>query len=325
MGCQSVAIALYENCSKSAKFDEKSKGERFSLPLFFSIREKHIFSYPTDSEQLKKDHIFPSYAYWNDGEFSYFCSMHRFIEYISDLLFLHDCVIIPDFGGFICNYKSAFIDEDSGLICPPTKDILFNRNLTHNDGLLVNWIASKENITYDKATTQLTLFCEDLKIRLNQKQRVAFGDIGVFFTDRRFNIIFEPGKSNFFAEAYGMEPIAVQPTEAVKSQPVQISMPTATAPDMSAYINMESSGNILHRLLKYALAVAAVAGVAVITQLDIFHSNSKELSGKIANNTTIQPELPTMPSIESGKVTCNSVISPAHDYVDYDPVNDLRW
>lgn len=251
--------------------------------------------------------------------------MHRFIEYISDLLFLHDCVIIPDFGGFICNYKSAYIDEDSGLICPPTKDILFNRNLTHNDGLLVNWIASKENITYDKATTQLTLFCEDLKIRLNQKQRVAFGDIGVFFTDRRFNIIFEPGKSNFFAEAYGMEPIAVHPTEAVKSQPVQISMPTATAPDMSAYINMESSGNILHRLLKYALAVAAVAGVAVITQLDIFHSNSKELSGKIANNTTIQPELPTMPSSTSGKVTCNSVISPAHDFVDYDPVNDLRW
>ena len=251
--------------------------------------------------------------------------MHRFIEYISDLLFLHDCVIIPDFGGFICNYKSAYIDEDSGLICPPTKDILFNRNLTHNDGLLVNWIASKENITYDKATTQLTLFCEDLKIRLNQKQRVAFGDIGVFFTDRRFNIIFEPGKSNFFAEAYGMEPIAVHPTKAVKSQPVQISMPTATAPDMSAYINMESSGNILHRLLKYALAVAAVAGVAVITQLDIFHSNSKELSGKIANNTTIQPELPTMPSSTSGKVTCNSVISPAHDYVDYDPVNDLRW
>lgn len=91
--------------------------------------------------------------------------MHRFIEYISDLLFLHDCVIIPDFGGFICNYKSAHIDEENGLICPPAKDILFNRNLTHNDGLLVNWIACKENITYEKATVQVTLFCEELKIK----------------------------------------------------------------------------------------------------------------------------------------------------------------
>ena len=81
--------------------------------------------------------------------------MLKFIEYISDLLFLHDCVIIPDFGGFICNYKSAYIDDESGLICPPSKDILFNRNLTHNDGLLVSWIAGKENISYEKATSQL--------------------------------------------------------------------------------------------------------------------------------------------------------------------------
>ena len=54
------------------------------------------------------------------------------------------------------------------------------------------------------------LFCEDLKIRLNQRQRIAFGDIGVFFTDRRFNIIFEPGKHNFFAETLGMEPLPVE-------------------------------------------------------------------------------------------------------------------
>lgn len=251
--------------------------------------------------------------------------MHKFIEYISDLLFLHDCVIIPDFGGFICNYKSAYIDENSGLICPPAKDILFNRNLTHNDGLLVNWIACKENISYEKATIQLTLFCEDLKIKLNQKRRIAFGDIGVFFTDRRFNIIFEPSKNNFFAEAFGMEPIKIQKTEFPASKPVQITVPSPQAPDMSAYINMESSGNILHRLLKYALAVAAIAGVVVITQLDFFHT--EDVNGnQHANNTTIQPELPTIKShSSSGKITCNSVISPSHDYIDYDPVNDLNW
>ncbi|MEC8853074.1 MAG: SPOR domain-containing protein, partial [Bacteroidota bacterium] len=36
--------------------------------------------------------------------------MNRPIEhYISDLLYLHDCVIIPGFGGFVGNKKSAFI------------------------------------------------------------------------------------------------------------------------------------------------------------------------------------------------------------------------
>ncbi len=252
--------------------------------------------------------------------------MHRFIEYISDLLFLHDCVIIPDFGGFICNYKSAYIDENSRMICPPAKDILFNRNLTHNDGLLVNWIASKEKISYEKALVQVALFCEDLKIRLNQKQRIAFGDIGVFFTDRRFNIIFEPAKNNFFAEAYGMEPIGIHETDATRMKPEQITVPMAKATEMSAYINSESSGNFLHRLLKYALAIAAIAGVVFISQLDVFHHDNTDMPGKITNSTTIQPELPILQSkAASGKITCNSVIAPSHDYVNYDPIQDLGW
>ncbi|MEG0796641.1 MAG: hypothetical protein RR397_09100 [Odoribacter sp.] len=252
--------------------------------------------------------------------------MHKFIDYISDLLFLHDCVIIPDFGGFICNYKSAYIDENSGLICPPTKDILFNRNLIHNDGLLVNWIACKENVSYEKANIQLALFCEDLKIRLNQKQRIAFGDIGVFYTDRRFNIIFESGKNNFFSETFGMESIDMQPAKTEeKIKFAQTSMPVNNVPDMSAYINMETSGNIVHRLLKYALAAAVVAGVVVISQLDIFYSTAPENSNQITNSSTVQPTFPLIQSNTSGKILCNSVISPLHDYIDYDPINDFAW
>lgn len=239
--------------------------------------------------------------------------MYKLIEHISDLLFLHDCVIIPDFGGFICNHKCAYIDESNGKICPPTKDILFNRNLVHNDGLLVNWIAFKENITYEKASVQLALFCEELKIKLNQKQRIAFGDIGVFYTDRRFNIIFEPTKNNFFADAYGMEALDLPQQEITSSN------------SKEPYINMESSGNFLHRFLKYGLAAAAIAGVAVITQLDIFPKATEKIS-KITNTSTIQPELPILSTKSvSGKVSCNSVISPDHDYVDYDPINDLKW
>ena len=249
--------------------------------------------------------------------------MHKFIEYISDLLFLHDCVIIPDFGGFICNYKSAHIDERSGLICPPTKDILFNRSLTHNDGLLINWIADKENISYEKATIQLALFCEDLKVKLNQRQRIIFGEIGEFYTDRRYNIIFEPRKNNFFAETLGMEPIGFRQVVETLA-PVMPDKPTAAAAEKPSYIDMESSGNILHRLLKYALAVAAIAGVIVISQLNIFHPTQTEPFQKTTNSSTIQPELPAMYSYIPGEITCNNVISPDYDYVDYDPLNDLK-
>lgn len=246
--------------------------------------------------------------------------MHKFIEYISDLLLLHDCVIIPDLGGFICNYKSAYIDENTGMICPPSKDILFNRNLTHNDGLLVSWIACKEEISYEKATKQLALFSEDLKVRLNQKQRIAFGDIGVFYTDRRFNIIFESGKGNFLSDSYAMEPVEIEKIPQAEKKIKPANVPVAIN-EPSPYINI-NSGNVLHKLLKYALAATAIAGIIVIIQF--FFDSGDIISGTITNTTTIQPAITSMPVPVSESGIYNSVISPEHDYVDYDPINDLN-
>ena len=68
-------------------------------------------------------------------------------KYISELLFLHDCVIIPQFGGFVGNNKSAVLNETTGIITPPSKEILFNLNLQTNDGLLINHISKSEGIS----------------------------------------------------------------------------------------------------------------------------------------------------------------------------------
>ena len=51
-------------------------------------------------------------------------------KYIKELLFLHDCVILPGFGGFVANYKSAKIDEIRNVFFPPSKDIGFNREIS---------------------------------------------------------------------------------------------------------------------------------------------------------------------------------------------------
>ncbi len=237
--------------------------------------------------------------------------MQKLIEHISELLYLHDCVIIPDFGGFICNESCAVINEKSGIILPPTKAILFNRNLIHNDGLLLNWIACKENISYEKAETRLTLFCEELKVKLHQKERITFGKIGMFYMDRHFHIIFEPSEHNFFAETYGMGAIHLPLwTEATISQATQ-----------TPCINLEPSSSTIHRFLKYGLAAAAIAGIALMTQLDIY-PQAKEQWHKIIHQSSMQPALSIHSSIHSS-ATCNSVISPEQDYVDYDPLIDF--
>ena len=72
-------------------------------------------------------------------------------NYIEYLLAEHDCVIVPDFGGFVNQYRCASFSTDHKEILPPSKNIVFNTNLNHNDGLLINTIMLKENINYEQA------------------------------------------------------------------------------------------------------------------------------------------------------------------------------
>ncbi len=59
-------------------------------------------------------------------------------QYIKELLILNDCVIIPEFGGFVANYKPATIENNQFF--PPAKEIAFNNKLVSNDGLLIKHI-----------------------------------------------------------------------------------------------------------------------------------------------------------------------------------------
>ena len=216
--------------------------------------------------------------------------MNKYVEHIEELLYLHDCVIVPGLGGFICDYTSANINEKTGTIVPPSKKVVFNKHLKQNDGLLIDWIARKEQIDYEKAQRRLALFCEEIKVRLNQKQKVDFGTIGTFSVDRRFNVLFESKNHNFLPDVIGM---------ARKTQ--------------DELINTES-GNLVTRLFKFGLSAAVVAGIVVISQQDIFQGDG------MTNMTNMQPSPVKNKTII---VEDPAVISPNYDFVDYDPVIDL--
>ena len=69
-------------------------------------------------------------------------------EAIVNLLLRHNCVIVPAFGGFVAQSSGALIDMDSGVITPPRKSVLFNKQLVNNDGLLISHISSEYKIEY---------------------------------------------------------------------------------------------------------------------------------------------------------------------------------
>ena len=104
--------------------------------------------------------------------------------YIRDLMLRYDCVIVPDFGGFITNRISATIDQKSHTFYPPTKQLGFNHHLTHNDGLLANYIATEENISFEQATHKIV----ETVIRWNQNVKtntLLLDKIGAFHLNEK--------------------------------------------------------------------------------------------------------------------------------------------
>jgi hypothetical protein len=134
--------------------------------------------------------------------------------YLRELLFGHDCVIVPGFGGFIGNYTPARIDSHSGTFYPPVKLISFNRNLNNNDGLLIGKISESAKVTYGDARNIVENFVIDLRRRLDNGGKVVFEKIGSFVNNKEGNVLFEPDRDiNYLLDSYGLEPFQYLPLE----------------------------------------------------------------------------------------------------------------
>ena len=134
--------------------------------------------------------------------------------FIRELLFSHDCVVIPGFGGFIGNYSPARIDKATSTFYPPVKQISFNRNLNHNDGLLVGRISEFSKVNYGDARSIVEEYVSGIRKKLESGERVAFDNIGTFINNQEGNVQFEPDNNvNYHLDSYGLESFQFAPLE----------------------------------------------------------------------------------------------------------------
>lgn len=94
------------------------------------------------------------------------------------MLLEYDCVIIPGLGGFVCNERSAWYDEDKEEMVPPSKDVLFNPNLTHNDGLLAQEIIRLTGATLPEAMKIAEAESSQMLESINAGEAVELAKIG---------------------------------------------------------------------------------------------------------------------------------------------------
>jgi nucleoid DNA-binding protein len=161
-------------------------------------------------------------------------------NYIQQLLPENETVIIPGFGAFISEYQPAQIDEPSGKITPPSKTVIFNSNIKNNDGLLVNEVSRREQISVQDALKRIEETREEIFYQLDKGEKVTIENTGTLFYDENRKIQFEySGEMNLMPDTFGLETTSLkdgskekaeekseQPApEAKKPEPVESGIP----------------------------------------------------------------------------------------------------
>jgi hypothetical protein len=133
------------------------------------------------------------------------------VKYISDLLYWHECVIVPGFGGFLSSYLPAHISGDSNRIFPPSSNLAFNASLVANDGILANHISKESGVSYREAVAMIRGWVEDAFRQLNNGESVVLDEIGVISLNSDGNLQFEPQqKQNYLGNSYGLPSFVAQ-------------------------------------------------------------------------------------------------------------------
>ena len=129
-------------------------------------------------------------------------------QLIGDLLLQHNCVIVPSFGGFVAQRTSAKIDSAKGVIIPPRKSVLFNKQLINNDGLLIAALSQANSIPYSEAAEEVQAHINEWEARLQMGGRITIDRVGNLFYDQERNLCFEQDRFyNLLLESFGLSSV----------------------------------------------------------------------------------------------------------------------
>jgi len=135
-------------------------------------------------------------------------------NHISELLYDHDCVIVPEMGGFVASYSHARINAVQQIIEPPSKKIAFNVFLTHNDGLLAEHIARHENLSFNEAVKEIRGYVHHYQEEVDRGKKFIIEGVGVLYADAERHVQFEPFKNvNYLKDSFGLVTVHSVPLE----------------------------------------------------------------------------------------------------------------
>lgn len=214
-------------------------------------------------------------------------------RHIEILLLDYDCVIVPEFGGFVAHHVCARYDEDDHMWLPPMRTVGFNPQLRMNDSLLAQSYVNAYDISYPEALRRIEDEVEELQQLLDTYGSYELPDVGLLIVNSEGNLQFEPCEAGLLSpEYYGLgECEIVTLKEAIRikaankaSQTIREPQETAepkednkTTPTLLEFVDKDEQEDraiqIKMSWVRNAVAIAAAILVFFIMATPITNSN----------------------------------------------------
>jgi len=131
-----------------------------------------------------------------------------------------DCIVLPGLGAFIGSGISASHHPVTHSFLPPSKRIIFNRRLNHDDGFLAGRLAVVRNITFEQARLAIVELVRVLEHMLDSGEKVRFQSLGTLFIDIEGVLRFEQEIDfNYLPEAFGLYSFQAKPIQRIVELP----------------------------------------------------------------------------------------------------------
>lgn len=211
--------------------------------------------------------------------------MFSLIEHIEYLMTRHDCVVVPGWGAFIANYCPARYDDGREAMAHPRREVGFNADVTHNDGLLVQSIMRREGMTYDDAARFVADSVAAYRQQLSADNEVSMGHLGYFRRNDGRYIEFVPFRHANNCDGYfGLADVDIKSVAALER-----AMTDNDVADGSPVIGTDH--NPFLRAVRIAASVAVLVGLGVVLTTPIVaHRDSQEMASMAPKVTAPQAQ-----------------------------------
>ena len=175
--------------------------------------------------------------------FAHVIELERHIEI---LLLSNDCVIVPDFGGFMAHHVDAHYDEEENLFLPPQRTLGFNPQLKINDSLLAQSYVEAYDISYPEAILRIEDEVNELKMHLQTKGIYELNGIGTLEFNENGNYVFTPCEAGILTpNLYGLCSFEMTPLKMAVAAPAAVPVEDEAEEEAAQIISMnhlESDG-----------------------------------------------------------------------------------